>query len=343
MSIKIELFPLTDASDGQYRQFNAFNNRLMAERLPDDPPIPLKDMLANIRTIPDFVDVRIWAAWESNGALAGMAGFEGLRTEENRHQVTISVSVLPEYRQQGIGWRLLAQVVEAAQADQRHLMFTQSFGAVPAGERFLERLGALRGLETHINQLTLANLDRSLLQRWQVPVAGFELGFWPGAYPESELQAVTALTELTNQQPMGALDVVDFHYSPDILRQAEQRLFGRGRQRWTYFVREQATGLYAGYTEIVWMPERPRVIDQDMTGVFPQFRTRGLGRWLKAAMLARILDEIPQAKFVRTGNADTNTAMLRINTELGFHPYLSSCVWQVETKQAAAYISTKGF
>jgi hypothetical protein len=72
--------------------------------------------------------------------------------------------------------------------------------------------------------------------------------------------------------------------------------------------------------------------------VFPQYRNKGLGRWLKATMLERVLRERPQVKFVRTGNADSNAAMLRINQELGFKPYLSQCIWQVATVQIMSYL-----
>jgi mycothiol synthase len=63
-----------------------------------------------------------------------------------------------------------------------------------------------------------------------------------------------------------------------------------------------------------------------------------LGRWLKATMLDKILNERPQVKFIRTGNADNNAAMLKINHELGFQPYMSNTLWQLETLQVQQYL-----
>jgi hypothetical protein len=56
-------------------------------------------------------------------------------------------------------------------------------------------------------------------------------------------------------------------------------------------------------------------------------------------MLDRQLKLHPEIKFVRTTNADTNAAMLRINNELGFKPYMTSILWQMEIGQVLEYLN----
>jgi mycothiol synthase len=53
-----------------------------------------------------------------------------------------------------------------------------------------------------------------------------------------------------------------------------------------------------------------------------------------------VLKERPEVNFVRTGNADSNAAMLKINTELGFQPYMADALWQVEIDRVLEYLLT---
>jgi hypothetical protein len=62
-------------------------------------------------------------------------------------------------------------------------------------------------------------------------------------------------------------------------------------------------------------------------------------------MLDKVLKERPVVKYVRTGNADSNAAMLKINQALGFQPYMASALWQMEIERVQKYLglgNTKG-
>jgi hypothetical protein len=43
----------------------------------------------------------------------------------------------------------------------------------------------------------------------------------------------------------------------------------------------------------------------------------------------RALDERPSVKEIRTGNADSNDAMLGINRAMGYRPLMSTTTWEL--------------
>ena len=81
-------------------------------------------------------------------------------------------------------------------------------------------------------------------------------------------------------------------------------------------------------------PRVPHLVWQQGTPVTDAHRGHRLGLWMKAVMLKRILEERTQARFIRTGNANTNAQMLAINTQLGFRPAWSSALWQLTLADA---------
>ncbi len=54
-----------NASQSEYVALNRHTNRIRLERLPDDPPIPLEESIQNLQSIPTYVDLKLWAAWNA--------------------------------------------------------------------------------------------------------------------------------------------------------------------------------------------------------------------------------------------------------------------------------------
>lgn len=342
-NIDINELNVKNASSKEYAAFNKIINVVRKERQPDDPPIPLEETTNQMKNLPSFVELKTWYVWNEDQTEMIAQGNIGLMyTDDNRHLSQFDIIVHADYRRRGIGKQLLSLIADTAGADHRKLLLCDTNDRIPAGEAFMQRLGAKRGLEGHVNQLKITDLDHGLIHDWIAKgmhnSAEYELGVWEGTYPEEQLEEIAKLMELTNQQPFGDLEVEEMHITPEQLVEMQKMDAARGNQRCTMYVLEKASGKFAGYTETVWNPNRPEILRQDMTGVFPEYRGKGLGRWLKAAMLDRMLKLHPEIKFVRTTNADTNAAMLRINNELGFKPYMSSILWQMEVSQVLDYL-----
>lgn len=340
--IWIERFDPATARSDAMRGYHALSNRIRAEWWPDDPPRALPVLETILTSVPSVWGLRWWVAWR-DGCVVGAAELELSQMPENRHVAWCDVYVLPEYRRQGCGAALLATAASAARDEGRRLLTFGTAATAPAGETFARRLQASPGLTQNINQLRIADLDRALLAGWQrrAPDDAFRLGFWEGPYPEADLADVVKMHEVMNTAPRGSLDMEDFHWTPAVIRDQEEASRKRGVERWTIYARNTATARIAGFTEVGWDRNEPEIVHQWGTGVFPEFRNHGLGRWLKAAMLEIILARRPGVRFVRTGNANSNAPMLKINHELGFRLYNTITLWQVSPDQVLAYATAR--
>jgi mycothiol synthase len=349
-NISIVSFDPKQATDQDWEALTRLANQRQSIINPDDPPVDIDQTRRNWLSTPPVVTEYHWLAWRESEAgsgeqLIGRGEIGLINMEENKHLAQGNLFVLPEYRRRGIGLRLLELMARQSLAGGRTVFITSVFERDPDGQAFAEHIGAQVGLATHLNQLKMSELNKPLMRSWieRAPesAAGFSLEFWDGPYPEADIEQAAAVTAAMNQAPTGDLDVQDFNYTPDLLRQIESAMQAQGVSRWTYAAREKATGALAGFTEVMFRPDRPNIGYQGNTGVLEQYRGHGLGRWLKAAMLQRILDEKPAITLIRTGNADENAPMLKINTELGFKPYQANSIVQMRFEKVLEYLGKR--
>lgn len=323
---------------------NAFLNAMRAEGRPEDPPTPVEELEARFANIPSFVRVWRWLGRDEKGQVVCWARMFSMDTGDNPHVAQVDVSVLPEWRRQGNGRRLLREAVEAAQGAGKTLLMGNTTERVPAGAAFCEWIGARPGLDAHTNRLVLADVDRAMVQRWvqegPTRAPGYEIVGFDGPCPAELEEQVVAVLDVMNTAPRDDLEREDVHFSVEHFREMHRFLEAQGNEAWWLFARHLDSGTLVGLTDVHWNPNQPDTVVQRNTGVHPDHRGHALGKWLKAAMLERILVERPKAVDIRTSNADSNDAMLGINHALGFRPFIADTTWQVEVDRVAERLAS---
>lgn len=344
LGVELREFVPSAASEAEWQAFLSVGNQEDKEEKPDDPPTTLDDLKKSLLNMPSFVKFTGWLAFRGATPIATMfAGY--MLTEENQHLMQFDLYLVPDERRKGVGSRLLHWVVDLAQANNRRLLITDTSSMIPAGDAFMEKLGGEMALSGDESQLLVDELDIDLMDQWLERAnergGDLTLGIWEGLYPEDELEAIAELKRTMNTAPRDDLDMEDFNFTAEHLREAEKAFAARDRKRWTYYVRDPENNTLAGYTELYWNPSKPLILSQGDTAVVPAYRNRGIGRWVKAAAIKGVLAEQPGVKYVRTDNASSNAGMLKINHEMGFKLYKVSKHWQIETAKMNAYLESR--
>ena len=318
------------------------------DALPDEAST--RRLLAGLREVREVAAELVLAV--SGDRVLGLGAAIAPVGDDNAHVLQVDLSVVAEARRRAVGRSLAAWAVGVARRRGRRLVVGASHDTVPAGEAFARALGAREGLRSRINELDLGRHAarlfgaEGLVARWiadgPVRAPDYAIDSVPRPFAEEVLETLAALKCSMNDAPRGTLEVEDRVYTATSLRESEAYAAANGDVAWTFLARRRRDGAYAGLTDLYWNPDNPRVALQGDTAVAPEHRGHALGKWLKALMLDRLHRERPEVRVVRTGNADTNAAMLAINDALGFAVAREAIVWQVATDELAKRLEGVG-
>ena len=334
----IEQVDLERVSDDELRPFVEFAWRRSKEEVPEDPLLPFEAMATRFRvTSPMFVRQR-WAAWAAPGKLAATLSVNR-STQDNLNIRDVDIEVDPDHRRRGLGKKLFAKAVAAAGSAEGLILQGWTMSRVPSGAVFAERIGAKPGLRMRNSQLDLRTIDRGLIDTWaSIAPAGYRIEFIDGDTPDRLLDNVVTAIQAINTMPREDLQMEDWKITPENVREWERMGRARGQEHRMALVIEESTGASAAFTELYFDPRVPSILHQGGTATIQEHRGKGIGKWVKARMAQRILDELPDARYIRTDNAGTNAAMLAINVAMGFKPVWESVVWQIPLEEARRYI-----
>jgi mycothiol synthase len=183
------------------------------------------------------------------------------------------------------------------------------------------------------SRLKLSEVDWPMLDSWiaegQARSPQTKLEIYEGPIPEAmRADYAPQLSSMLNTIPFEGLDHGEIVITPDVMREFYARMAVTGEVQHSVLAREP-DGVISGITDTGWAPYHRTIVYQWFTGVRPDARGRGIGKWIKAAMLVHLRDSYPDVLWLATDNAGSNAPMLKINRAMGFKAYRQGTAYQI--------------
>jgi mycothiol synthase len=330
VSIQIEPFDQATAPEPLLVQVHELWSLWDAEYLPDDPPIPLAQRLADLRNVRSDRLQPKWGAW-SGSDLVGMSGAWIDVARDDDKNAYAGLFVHPEHRGKGYARLLSAPLLDAVEQRGRTRLATET-PVGHSGGRLAEAVGLKPAMQAKRSRLSIADVDHDLMRAWidraSERASQYELLFFESPMPDDIVEEFCRLTLVMNTAPLEDFEEEDRIITPEMWREREENVAKASERVFTYIAAHKPTGEYAGYTNINYQGLHPSQAWQWDTGVDPAHRNNGLGRWLKAQMIETLVESFPEIERIDTYNAGSNAPMLNINIAMGFKPIMIEQVYQ---------------
>ena len=329
MAVEIHEIDTRTASEAELLELHELYHSVDSEYLPDDPPEPFERRRLDWQTITSDEDAPRWVLREDSEAVGAAVAWVNL--EQNLDNGFARVHVVPEARGKGYARQLAESALTYLENQGRKRVDTHAKLGAPS-EGFAERLGLKKVLQDRRSRLKLEDLDIGLMDEWmdkaRERASDYELLFLKAPYPDELVQKYCDLHAVMNTAPRDDYEMEDWVLTPKMWREMEEAVDARATDLSTYIAVHAPSGDFAGYTTIQTDRLRPDQAWQWDTGVDPAHRNKGLGRWLKAALIKRVIEDYPEVERVDTWNAGSNEPMLAINVAMGFKGILETGTWQ---------------
>ncbi|MEU6424829.1 GNAT family N-acetyltransferase [Microbispora sp. NPDC046973] len=261
-----------------------------------------------------------WLASRPDGAPAGSAYLRLFTAPGDEDLAELDLHVHPAERRAGVGSRLLDAALAAAREEGRRRVTAEAEAGGP-GEAFLAARGFRPALGLTFTRLAPADVDPAVLAAALAePHPGYRLVSWEGVVPDELAETFAASRRAMDDMPMDGLDYRPAPWDVARVRAAADAVARRGELLHTVAAIDEAAGTIAGFTELVVPGDGTGDGQHYGTGVLPEHRGRGLGRWMKAEMIRLVRERHPGLGGLLADTADGNTYMRAINDAFGYVP-----------------------
>ncbi|WP_078916324.1 GNAT family N-acetyltransferase [Streptomyces viridochromogenes] len=274
-----------------------------------------------------------WLAGGDDGEPLGSAFLRVFTREGQDHLAELQLNVHTAERRRRVGSRLLETAVAAAREAGRRSVIAQADAGTP-GDHFLAASGFRRVLTLTYARLALDELDGGAVDEINAiverPHPGYRLTAWRGTVPEELAETFAHSRRAMDDMPMDDTDYGVVAWDVERVLAAAKAVADRGELLTTVVAVDASDGSIAGFSELVVPGDGKGEGQHYGTGVLPEHRGHGLGRWMKAESIRLARTDHPELAGLVTDTAGSNTHMRRINDALGYVPTHQALEYQLD-------------
>ncbi|MFI8951008.1 GNAT family N-acetyltransferase [Streptomyces sp. NPDC053750] len=274
-----------------------------------------------------------WLASRDDGDPLGSAFLRVFTRAGQDHLAELQLNVHPAERRRQVGSRLLRTAVAAAREAGRRSVVAQADSGTP-GDHFLAANGFRKVLTLTYARLALDEWDSgkvdgidAIVER---PHPGYRLVSWLGTVPEELAKTFADSRRAMDDMPMDDTDYGVVAWDVERVVAAAKAIADRGELLSTVAAVDEADGSIVGFSELVVPGDGKGEGLHYGTGVLPEHRGHGIGRWMKAESIRLARTNHPELAGLVTDTADSNTHMRRINDALGYLPTHQALEYQLD-------------
>lgn len=318
-------YNILEFTESEWDELLDYHDALALNIMPDDPLTPreIKRKWFNQESV-ESLPHRWLAVNKIDGKIIGRSYVsfyteKAAAYENSKHIANIFIDMHSEYRRKGIGTYLLKLV--AKKANDNDVTIFQSDYILDCSGKFCAKFGFNIASDRSLSRLYLKNINWESLEKWSDNKAqneGVTLEFFE-TVPEEYLEEFCKVyTECGKMAPDydGDYSATE-QITPESTRRDEEHCRKNNYVHINVISREK-DGKISGVSDLGYDKGNPSVIYQGLTGVLVPYRKRGLGKWLKSAMLFYLNEHNSKASYIETGNNKKNVAMLTINDQMGY-------------------------
>jgi mycothiol synthase len=341
---KYEPFDVERFTQAQWEEMTRYHNEVQAWFYPELPEKSVETVKQQYSFKDPRRDVHRIIAWDdSREKMYGAGGLyisseKDPKHEENKHIGNINITIREPYRRQKVATIILRKL--AQKAKELGITTLQGNADLEPGKAFCQKYGAKVAARAFLSRLKIEDVDFDMIDQWRRDGVKKAEGVVLERYstiPEEHIEEFISLEmELDELEREIARDsgeeerveghfVLDaesyYHHAREAAKQGEETVVILSRE---------PDGRFSGMTLVDYNRKtEPGKVWQGLTGVRKAYQGRGIGKWLKAEMIAYLKKHYHNMTEIDTGNATTNAPMLSINRRLGFQTVRDNVTFKI--------------